>query len=209
MEKWQEAYNDYKNGFKYREIAEKYSVSINTVKSWASRKWSVLDARQVAENIKNVANKDKKMLQPKEENIPRTKRKIGAPTGNKNAIGNGGGAPIGNQNRLKHGLYAKLNLNTLTAEEYDYFMNETIDIFHEIEVSTKLNAIQIKKFYEKIVSASDEMVFKYADAIGKMDRQKIRYLELLNSLAQKQEDDEGNKEANVVNIYLPTNERER
>ncbi|WP_411329269.1 terminase small subunit [Blautia hansenii] len=35
------AYQDYLNGMKYKEIAEKYSVTINTVKSWKTRyKWS-------------------------------------------------------------------------------------------------------------------------------------------------------------------------
>ena len=32
---------DYMNGMKYKEIAAKYNVSINTVKSWKTRyKWS-------------------------------------------------------------------------------------------------------------------------------------------------------------------------
>lgn len=35
------AYQDYLNGMKYKEIAEKYGVTINTVKSWKTRyKWS-------------------------------------------------------------------------------------------------------------------------------------------------------------------------
>lgn len=35
------AYQDYRNGMKYKEIAEKYGVTINTVKSWKTRyKWS-------------------------------------------------------------------------------------------------------------------------------------------------------------------------
>lgn len=34
------AERDYRNGMKYKEIAAKYGVSINTVKSWKTRKWS-------------------------------------------------------------------------------------------------------------------------------------------------------------------------
>ena len=35
------AYQDYLKGMKYKEIAEKYGVTINTVKSWKTRyKWS-------------------------------------------------------------------------------------------------------------------------------------------------------------------------
>ena len=43
---------DYKNGMKYKDIAEKYEVSINTVKSWKTRyKW----------NKKSVHTKEKKV----------------------------------------------------------------------------------------------------------------------------------------------------
>ena len=37
---WDLAYKDYQNGMKYREIAEKHKVSLNTVKSWKTRKWN-------------------------------------------------------------------------------------------------------------------------------------------------------------------------
>ena len=30
---------DWKNGMKYKEIAKKYGVPVNTVKSWATRYW--------------------------------------------------------------------------------------------------------------------------------------------------------------------------
>lgn len=40
MEKWELAYKDRQKGMKYKEIAEKYGVSINTVKAWKSRKWN-------------------------------------------------------------------------------------------------------------------------------------------------------------------------
>jgi len=37
MDKWKEAEKDYLLGMKYKDIASKYEVSINTVKSWKSR----------------------------------------------------------------------------------------------------------------------------------------------------------------------------
>lgn len=43
MEKWELAYKDRQQGMKYKEIAEKYGVSINTVKTWKSRKWNKQD----------------------------------------------------------------------------------------------------------------------------------------------------------------------
>ncbi|TQX71331.1 RNA polymerase sigma factor, partial [Clostridioides difficile] len=33
------AHEDYLKGLKYKEIAEKYNVSLSTVKSWATRYW--------------------------------------------------------------------------------------------------------------------------------------------------------------------------
>lgn len=51
---------DYIRGMKYKEIAEKYNVSINTVKSWKTRNnWS----RQ--ENIKEIAKKTKEVKEKK------------------------------------------------------------------------------------------------------------------------------------------------
>lgn len=54
---------DYRNGMKYKEIAEKYAVSVNTVKSWKTRyKWS--------KDGKKCAHKsEKSMHTKKEENL--------------------------------------------------------------------------------------------------------------------------------------------
>ncbi|MBU7455691.1 terminase small subunit [Leuconostoc fallax] len=40
MKKYEEAEQDYLSGLKYKDIADKYSVSISTVKMWKSRYWS-------------------------------------------------------------------------------------------------------------------------------------------------------------------------
>ena len=49
------AYIDYCNGMKYKDIAEKYGVTINTVKSWKTRyKWSKGNEKSVHTKIKNV-----------------------------------------------------------------------------------------------------------------------------------------------------------
>lgn len=60
-EKYELAYEDYLLGMKYKDIAAKYSVTINTVKSWKSRYWKDKKgctqkkkvATKVAENIVN------------------------------------------------------------------------------------------------------------------------------------------------------------
>lgn len=68
MKKYELAKDDYEKGLKYREIAEKYGVSISTVKSWKSRYWSQ----------EKIATKD--------ATIPNNK---GALDNNKNAVKHG------------------------------------------------------------------------------------------------------------------------
>lgn len=71
---------------KYKEIAEKYGVTINTVKSWKTRyKWSRDGVRTKQKSV-------------------HTKKRGGQP-GNKNAKGHG--PPRNNQNALTHGLFSK------------------------------------------------------------------------------------------------------
>lgn len=51
--KAESAYKDYKKGMKYKDIATKYDVSLNTVKSWKQRKWKDIE--------KGVQPKEKSM----------------------------------------------------------------------------------------------------------------------------------------------------
>ncbi|AKA68535.1 phage terminase small subunit [Clostridium scatologenes] len=79
----EQAKEDYLNGMKYKDLAEKYSVSLNTIKSWIKRyNWS-------KEKKEKGAHKNKK----------------GAPYNNKNAEGHG--APKGNKNAETHGFFSK------------------------------------------------------------------------------------------------------
>lgn len=81
------AYQDYLKGMKYKEIAEKYGVTLNTVKSWKQRYgWS------------------RDGVHTKEKSV-HTKKKRGGQPGNQNAKGHG--APKRNTNAVKHGLFAK------------------------------------------------------------------------------------------------------
>lgn len=81
------AYIDYLKGMKYKEIAEKYGVTINTVKSWKTRcKWS-------KDGKKSVHTKTGKVCTQK------------AKLGNQNAAGHG--APEGNKNAEKYGFFSK------------------------------------------------------------------------------------------------------
>lgn len=87
-EKHIQAYKDYVKGMKYKDLAEKYGVSVNTIKSWKQRHgW---ERKKGAPTEKSVHTK-----------------KAGAPPGNKNALGNNGGAPQRNQNAVTHGFFSK------------------------------------------------------------------------------------------------------
>lgn len=87
-EKHIQAYKDYAKGMKYKDLAEKYGVSMNTIKSWKQRHgW---ERKKGAPSEKRVHTK-----------------KAGAPPGNKNALGNNGGAPERNRNAVSHGFFSK------------------------------------------------------------------------------------------------------
>ena len=54
----EQAKKDFLNGLKYKEIAQKYNVSLSTVKSWATRHWK---NQKVATNIRKKEQKKKKL----------------------------------------------------------------------------------------------------------------------------------------------------
>ena len=81
------AYQDYLKGMKYKEIAEKYGVTINTVKSWKTRyKWAKEGKKSVHTKTGKVCTQTAKL-------------------GNQNAAGHG--APEGNKNAEKYGFFSK------------------------------------------------------------------------------------------------------
>ncbi|MEC2236126.1 phage terminase small subunit [Bacillus subtilis] len=87
-EKHIQAYKDYVKGMKYKDLAEKYGVSVNTIKSWKQRHgWERKKGAPISKSVHT---------------------KKGGQPGNKNAIGNkGGAAPAGNQNAVTHGFFSK------------------------------------------------------------------------------------------------------
>lgn len=106
MKNYEAAEKDYKKFITYKEIAKKYGVSIETVKSWRKRHgWK------------------------RSKTKPKPKKKIGAPFGNNNALGNKGGPPIGSQNALKHGLFAK------------YLPLDMISVIEEIETISPIEIL--------------------------------------------------------------------
>ena len=140
MEARDRGYTLYKKGMRYKEIAEKIGVPLNTVKSWATRYWK--DGK--------VATKAKPATKPEVATSP---RKAGAPKGNVNAVGNKGGAPFGNTNAMKHGGYSTIWASSLTEaerealEELEDADEETI-LVEEIRLLTIREARIMKRIKE-------------------------------------------------------------
>ncbi|EAD6209035.1 TerS [Listeria monocytogenes] len=136
MEKYKLAEQDYNAGMKYKDIAKKYDVSLNTVKSWKKRYGWYRD--RGAPELKGV----------------HTKERGGASNGNKHAVGNkGGAAPRNNQNALKHGLYSK------------YMPDETLEIMNSMEEMSAPDLIwnQIQIQYAAIIRAQKIMWVENAE----------------------------------------------
>lgn len=128
---------DYKKGAKPKELSEKYNVNINTVKSWINRY---------------------KSKHPPVAPAAPAPRKVGAPKGNTNAIGNNGGAPYGNTNALKHGGYSKIYWDTL--DEYEKLMIEEMDYDGEKLLIDEISLLSVR---ERRIMAS---IAKHKDARG-------------------------------------------
>lgn len=130
MDKCKLAEQDYNAGMKYKDIAAKYDVTLNTVKSWKKRYgWY---RERGAPKLKRV----------------HTKERGGASNGNKHAVGNkGGAAPLNNQNALKHGLYSK------------YIPDEALEIMNSMEEMSASDLVwnQIQIQYAAIIRAQKIM----------------------------------------------------
>lgn len=234
MEKKDQAYRDWKRGMKYKEIAEKYRVSLSTVKSWAARYWKEKGTEKVADNgekrlqpKQKVATNEEKKLQPKKSNL--------------------GGAPKGNKNHLKHGIYEKILFDFLSEEEQQLFLEQEMDEVEECRKMIRFCDVQIMKFMRKIKeleekpgglvvcgvskkkgrieglqrdAASDfteeqtttsttavhELILRYNNEIEKAKKQKMKCLELL--LKYERQKDGEQEQTSAVHIYLPSNDRE-
>lgn len=147
------AQEDYMQGMKYKDIAEKHDVSVNTVKSWKTRyKW------------------DRKGVHTNNEKV-RTQKKTGAPINNKNAVGNSGnknpkwgnknavghGPPKGNDNAVTHGFFRK------------HFPEDVADLAAEIMEKNPIDMLweNITIQYTAIIRAQRLMFVKDQDDMTK------------------------------------------
>ncbi|WP_282140308.1 phage terminase small subunit [Cytobacillus oceanisediminis] len=144
VEKHVQAEKDYVKGMKYKDIAEKYQVSLNTVKSWKKRYGWKRDRGA-----------------PKEKGVHTKKR--GAPKGNINAKGNrGGAAPKGNSNAVTHGFFSK------------FLPEESLEIMNHMQEHSPADLIwdQIQIQYAAIIRAQKIMFVENKDDITKVLKKK-------------------------------------
>ncbi|MGL9922633.1 phage terminase small subunit [Enterococcus sp. DIV1758] len=135
MNKKEQAKKYYEEGWKYKDISEKLSVPLNTLKSWRKRdKWE-----------RGGATKE---VQP-------TNR--GAPQGNQNAIGNKGNKsaspPKRNKNAVKTGEYETIFADMLSDEEKDIYSNLNDDPFFILEEEIRILKIRQYRMLKRIKDA--------------------------------------------------------
>lgn len=136
------AEQDYMSGMKYKDIAKKYGVTLNTVKSWKVRYgWN------------------KKGVHTKSEKVCTQKRKRGGQPGNKNAVGHG--APPKNKNAEKFGFFSKY-LPEETVSIIQEMPTDPLDILWD----------QIQIAYAAIIRAQQIMYVRDAEdkTVEKVER---------------------------------------
>ncbi len=217
MDKKQQAFEDWKKGMKYQEIADKYGISLSTVKSWAVRYWKKNETKKVATGEKKVATTTAKKLQLLEKK---------------------GGAPKGNKNHLKHGIYEKILFEFLSQEEQELFLQQEIDEIEECKKMIRFCDLQILKFMRKIKELEEkngglvlsgvskkkvtvinkkqsaneacveqittntvtvhELILKYNNEIEKAKKQKMKCLEVLFKFGEIKEKEQSEQETTAI-----------
>ena len=133
----EQAKTDYLKGMKYKDLAEKYGVTLNTIKSWKQRySW----------DRKSVHTKDKKGAHER-----------GAPKGNKNATGNSGGAaPAKNKNAETHGFFSKYLPEEALEIMQEIKVKDPLDILWENIIIQYTAIIRAQRIM--YVTGKDEMI---------------------------------------------------
>lgn len=232
----QRAYEDYKAGMMPKEIAEKYGVPANTVKSWLKR-----SKKEEAERVRGTEGAPQEM-RPAPDNAPSEKLhpKGGAPFGNKNAVGNSGGAPKGNGNNLKHGIYRRMvwrrqdaemiaamqdmphdeeeliliQLESLAQQEFD--CNEAINRYRQS--ASGMMATRLVKTTEggktsvtTTADATSDVIIRLQRELTNIQKAKLKCIEILSAIRASRKlngltGNEGEEEA--VTVYsMPGNGR--
>lgn len=126
---------------KLKDLADQLGETSNTIRKWKSQdRWE------------EDSPEEEKAVQKKP-----SRKKSGAPKGNKNALNNQGGAPKGNQNAVTHGFFSK------------FMPEETLEIMEEIKERSPTDMLwdQITLQYTAIIRAQRIMYVKNQDDLTK------------------------------------------
>lgn len=142
------AEKDYMAGMKYKDIAAKYGVTLNTVKSWKVRYgWN------------------KKGVHTKSEKVCTQKKKHGGQPGNKNAVGHG--APKGNQNAVKHGLFSRYLPEETRELFYSLDSADPLDLLWD-QIKLAYTAILRAQQIMHVKDQADKTIEKIEEKRGKI-----------------------------------------
>lgn len=146
------AERDYMAGMKYKDIAAKYGVTLNTVKSWKVRYgWN------------------KKGVHTKSEKVCTQKKKRGGQPGNKNAVGHG--APKENQNATKHGLFSRYLPEDTRELFFSLDSADPLDLLWD-QIKLAYTAIMRAQQIMHVRNHEDKTVEKVGDSKGKIISEK-------------------------------------
>lgn len=177
MANWDEIRKEWESSkITFKALSEKYGIPIGTIKSRRSReKWS---------RDKKVATNNKKDATPKKD----ATRKVGAPKGNKNAVGNRGGAapignknavgnrggrpPLGNKNAVTTGEYETIMWDYLDDEEKELFSSIETDPLYQIDITIRELSIRQRRMMKRIKRIEDGLTDKQRRVLQEMRRVK-------------------------------------
>lgn len=147
-----EIYKEHNGNIENREIARILNISEKTIGGWKCKdSWK--------EKLNGVLQKKN------EKNTEYSKRKKGAPKGNKNSVGHASSVPKGNKNAEKHGFFSK------------YLPEETLDIIGEIKEKDPLDILweNITIQYAAIIRAQRIMhVESKEEMIKELKKSKVK-----------------------------------
>ncbi len=168
MEKYEQAELDYIAGMKYKEIAEKYETSVNTVKSWKQRYNWVREKRNSRDAKKECAHKNKKVCTQKIKGAA-----VSDETEKEQAFDNTENPALDERKKLFCLFYSQTfnatqsyqkaygcSLNTARAHGYELLRN--VEVKSEIEHLTELKRQQLLAKESDFVEL--QMRIAFADA---------------------------------------------
>lgn len=174
MEKWELAFEDYQLGMKYKDIASKYDVSINTVKSWKSRKWNdlspvapkekgctpkkkVANFREVPKAVVELSNDEELSEQHKNFCLLLIKYKYNQTKAYQEAFGCNYNSAKTNASRLIARTDIKKHVDALKLELRSKVFIDTQDIVKEYEAQYGADIKDYLKFGRKEIEVIDEV----------------------------------------------------